>query len=139
VINPVIMRLDVSGQPSFRAFAARTARVALTAFEHGLVPITSWAPHGVRRLNFNYVPLAADPASDTDEVAPGLRANELPVPLRGAKTPFDLHLWLFEREDGIYLRLLGNQELFPRARCEYVLERYGELLAEVSRDPSLLL
>jgi len=71
------------------------------------------------------------------ELAPGLRAYDFPIPLEGAKTPFDLHLWLFERGDGIFLRLLGNRELFRRETCELVLQRFTELLARVGHDPSI--
>jgi len=137
VANPLIMRLDLGGQPSFRAVVQRTQATVVAAFEHGLAPIIDWAPHGLRRINFNFNHGAAEAGHDA-EVVPGLFAYDFPVPLDLAKTPVDLHLWLFDRSDGIFLRLLGNQALFRRQTCELVLQRFTELLARVGRDPSVL-
>jgi amino acid adenylation domain-containing protein len=139
VANPVILRLDLAGHPSFRALARRTQATVVAAFEHGLVPIIDRAPHGLRRINFNFNSTrGATDAGQDAEVVPGLRAYDVPIPLEEAKTPFDLHLWLFERGDGIFLRLLGNQQLFHRDTCERLLARFTELLARVARDPSVL-
>lgn len=137
VANPLIMRLDLAGHPSLRALARRTQATVVAAFEHGLVPIIDRAPHGLRRINFNFNHGRGEPGQDA-EVMPGLCAYDVPVPLEEAKTPFDLHLWLFERGDGIFLRLLGNQQLFHRDTCERLLQRFTELLARVGRDPSVL-
>jgi non-ribosomal peptide synthetase component F len=137
VANQLILRLDVAGHPSFRELARRTQATVVQAFEHGLVPVAGRAPHALRRINFNFNPGAADTGQD-DEIAPGLRAYDFPIPLEEAKTPFDLHLWLFDSSDGIFLRLLGNRELFRRDTCELVLQRFTELLARVGRDPSML-
>jgi len=137
VANPLIMRLDLGGQPSFRAVVQRTQATVVAAFEHGLAPIIDWAPHGLRRINFNFNHGAGETGQDA-EVVPGLFAYDFPVPLDEAKTPVDLHLWLFDRSDGIFLRLLGNQALFHRQTCERVLQRFTALLARVGRDPSVL-
>ena len=135
VANSLILRLDLAGRPSFRALVRRTQATVAAAFEHGAVPVIDRAPHAIRRINFNFTHGGAE-AGEPAEIAPGLRAHDVPIPLEAAKTPIDLHLWLFDRYDGIALRLLGNEQLFRRETCELVLRRFTELLARAGRDPA---
>jgi non-ribosomal peptide synthetase component F len=128
LLNPVIMRIDVSGDPPLGALAQRVAPIVLEAIEHSEVSVLDWAPHRYRRLNFNYVPMTDGAAQAPEEIVPGLHATPFAVPTGDMKTPFDLHLWLFEGEREISLHLLANQELFRPRTCAHLLREYVELL-----------
>jgi hypothetical protein len=142
--NPLVMRLDASGRPSFRELVHRTRHVVLSAYQNSLARLTDRTPHSIRRVNFNF---NFDPAEEgagrrsRDELVlcPNLRARPIPVNLPDMRIPFDLLLWLLDRRDGIRLRLVGNRELFRPETCHALLRGYAELLAAAARDPSALL
>jgi non-ribosomal peptide synthetase component F len=131
VANPVIIRIDAVA-PSFDVLAKRTRDAVVAAFEHSKSPVISWASHRIRRINFNFNPRTFGANAGSTEITPGLVARDFVVPLEHAKTPFDVHLWLFERADGIGLRMLGNSEVFELETCEMLLRRFVEMLDEVA-------
>jgi hypothetical protein len=129
VANPVLVRTDVSAHPTFDSLVRGVASNVTTAFENAFTPILDWAPHSIRRVNFNYQFYQPSDASDT--VEPDLRVLDLPLRLDNPKAPFDLHLWLFDQPDRISLRLLGNQALFRRETCQRILRGFVDLLGEI--------
>ncbi|MDB4957889.1 MAG: non-ribosomal peptide synthetase [Myxococcales bacterium] len=136
VVNPLIMRLDLAGHPNFLTAVQRTQNVVLSAYDHGLSPVIDWASHRLRRINFNFNQGGLDDAG-VESIAPGLSVSRVSIPLEHVKTPFDVHMWLFDRSDGIAVYMLGNKELFEPAECERLLARYLEQLARVSEDPTI--
>ena len=89
-------------------------------------------------MNFNFNAFVGEGEAAPEVTRPnGLRFSSFAVPLLEAKIPFDLHLWLFQHEGGIWLRLLGNARLFRQETCADLLRRYVDLLTEASKNPHL--
>ena len=129
-LNTLVLRTDTSGQPSFRALAARVRTVTLEAYSHQSVPFEAvLARLGLRRdlsraplfqVLFNLLNLPAKELS-----LPGL---ELRV-LMPAEVPskLDLTFYISEtRTRGIGINLVYNADLFDEARM-------AEMLAQLER------
>ena len=134
--NTLVLRIDASGKPSFRELLRRARSAILVAWANGQVPVIDRAPHTLRRLNFNYLPVAHN-AFETVDFAAGLTATRLRVPSEPSRVriPFDVNLWLLDGAAGTQLRVVYLRELFRAATVEELLTGYIDLLARVVRAP----
>ncbi|MEV5597205.1 amino acid adenylation domain-containing protein [Streptomyces sp. NPDC052496] len=102
-LNTLVLRTDVSGNPSFTELVGRVRETDLAAYAHQdlpfehlvdvLNPVRSLARHPLFQVAF-----ALQNAPDTAFAAPGLGAETVPVGLASSK--FDLSVVLRERPDG---------------------------------------
>jgi hypothetical protein len=134
--NPLVLRIDASGNPSFRELLRRARNAILVAWANGQVPVIDRAPHTLRRFNFNYLPVAHD-AFATVGFADGLTATRLRVPSDASqvRSPFDVNLWLLDGAAGTQLRVVYLRELFRAATIDALLTGYVDLLARVAHAP----
>ncbi|MFF9352801.1 condensation domain-containing protein, partial [Streptomyces sp. NPDC014734] len=143
-INTLVLRTDLSGNPTFRQLIDRVREVDLGAFSNQDVPFE----HLVEALNparsmsrhpLFQVALAFQNQSRPDLQLPGValsvESND------GGAAKFDLSLGLTERFDGegAPAGLEGGFEfatdLFDRVTVVGLVERFGRLLAGVVADP----
>ena len=134
--NALVLRIDASGNPSMREVIRRTRTMALTSWAHGDAPLLDRTPHGIRRMNFNYVPVTHN-LFDTVAFANGLTSTRLRVPSDATrvKIHWDLNLWLLDTGTSTPLRLLYMVELFHPATIEALLRGYLDVLAEIAGSP----
>jgi len=137
-INTLVMRTDMSGDPSFLEVLQRVRTTALEAFSHQEVPfdllITELNPERepgtspVFQVMFNHI----HGATQVVEAA-GTRWSALPVPNGTAK--FDLTLTLEETPDGLVTFFEYNTDLFVSSAIERMAGHFRTLLDAVVANP----
>ncbi|HYO12430.1 MAG TPA: AMP-binding protein, partial [Thermoanaerobaculia bacterium] len=156
LVNPIVLRGDLAGDPSFTELLVRTRRMVLEAFEHQAFPF----PLLAERLQPNRDP-ARSPLFDAMlafEKARGATASELgafavgeeggrllfagleaeSLPLAPQGAPFDLTLIVAElRGGGLGALLRFNTDLLDGTTAERMLRHWGALLAEAACTPEM--
>ena len=137
-VNTVVLRLDLSGDPSFRDLVKRVRNVALHALEHDSVPFE----HIVRELrttrDSSHNPLFQalfSLAPPLLEVNPAWQVTQLDVDTGVSK--YDLHLELDERRDDILPRIHYSTDLFEAATIRRMADHWMNLLEGAASNPEL--
>ncbi|MFI9319364.1 amino acid adenylation domain-containing protein [Kitasatospora aureofaciens] len=143
-VNPLVLRLDTSGDPTFRELLKRVRRTDLQGFAHQEFPferlITALNPH--RSLAWHplfQVMLAFQNTPEASLALPGIETEIAEAGPGGAK--FDLSFNVRELHDadgapaGLGCFVEYSTDLFTRAGAEALTVRLGRLLAAVAADP----
>jgi amino acid adenylation domain-containing protein/non-ribosomal peptide synthase protein (TIGR01720 family) len=138
-VNTLPLRLDLTGDPSFRQFLERAKSVALAAFEHQEVPFEQIvAALDVRRDTSHsplfQVMLAWEHMAPAPASAGGLSIH--PVELDGTTAKFDLTLYVEEAGSQLPAALEYNSDLFDPATAARMSDHLTLLLAEIARNPA---
>jgi amino acid adenylation domain-containing protein len=136
--NTLVLRTDVSGDPTFRELLARVRRVTLDAHMHQEVPfeklVERLEPERSRqRSPLFQVALVLENAPLPLEEAGALRIRPLIVDNGTAK--YDLTLYCWPQNDGIELVAEYSTELFDRATITRLLAGFESLLAAAVTRP----
>jgi non-ribosomal peptide synthetase component F/NRPS condensation-like uncharacterized protein len=137
-INTVVLRTDLSGNPTFRELIARVRETVVQFVANQEVPFEKV----IESIN-----PPADPARNPlfqvnficqrDFVRPltfaGLRLTAVPSKSQGAL--YDLNVFLVERADGWRLSCEYDTDLFDKATANRVLANYRSLLEQVLKSP----
>ncbi|MDQ3786637.1 MAG: condensation domain-containing protein, partial [Actinomycetota bacterium] len=138
-LNTVVLRGDLSGQPSFEDLLVRARTTALEAYAHQDVPFDRIIAHLAPERDPSRNPvfqagIAWYDARRSPYELPGLDVT-LCRPL-WASSAFDLSLHLAQFADGsVHGQLIYPTSLFDRARIERMAANYVRLLAEVAAAP----
>ncbi|MEU8924845.1 amino acid adenylation domain-containing protein [Kitasatospora sp. NPDC048545] len=143
-VNPLVLRLDTSGDPTFRDLLKRVRRTDLQGFAHQEFPferlITALNPH--RSLAWHplfQVMLAFQNTPEASLTLPGIATEIAEAGPGGAK--FDLSFNIRETHDadgapaGLGCFVEYSTDLFTRAGAEALAARLGRLLAAAAADP----
>ncbi|BCN62366.1 hypothetical protein RE9431_08210 [Prescottella equi] len=140
-VNTVVLRTDVSGDPTFAELLARVKALDLAAFSHADVPFESV----VERLN-PARSLARNPLfqvmvgyhSRTADPVPSPDLTLAPVAIEERTAKFDLVFnWTeFLDEDRVQLRLEYSADLFDRDTVDRMVRRQVAVLGAVAVDPA---
>ncbi|MGW0778256.1 amino acid adenylation domain-containing protein, partial [Streptomyces sp. NPDC002835] len=139
-INTLVLRTDVSGDPTFRELVERVREADLAAYAHQDVPFErlvevlnperSMARHPLFQVSLQ---LQNIPASDL--ALPGVEVRRQPVRLNTAK--FDLSFTLAESVEGIEGSVEFAVDLFDRESVEVLAARLVSVLDAVAADPDV--
>ncbi|ATL28461.1 Siderophore biosynthesis non-ribosomal peptide synthetase modules, Bacillibactin synthetase component F [Streptomyces formicae] len=143
-INTLVLRTDISGDPTFRQLVDRVREVDLGAFSNQDVPFEHLVEvinptRSMSRHPLFQVALAFQNQSRPELQLPGVALSVESNDSDAAK--FDLSLGLSERFDGegVPAGLEGGFEfatdLFDRVTVEEIAERFGRLLSAAVADP----
>jgi amino acid adenylation domain-containing protein len=136
--NNIVLRGDLSGNPSAIELIKRTRDVALRAFAHEEMPfdalVDALAIH--RELDhspvFQVMLVLQDFVSKTFEMF-GLSCEAMDLPLRTAR--LDLAVDVLDLASGLEIHFEYNTDLFDAATVERMLRHFCKLLEEVVRRP----
>ncbi|WP_328345695.1 non-ribosomal peptide synthetase [Micromonospora sp. NBC_00421] len=138
-LNTLVLRVDLSGDPSFPEVLRRVKEMALGAYAHQELPferlVDELAPvrDASRTPLFSTMFLWAGGESGARHVG-GLRAEELPVGESDAK--FDLTLVVVDQPDGTLTGFLNYATaLFDRDTVERFAAHFTALVGNVARRP----
>ncbi|MBG6085889.1 non-ribosomal peptide synthetase [Actinomadura viridis] len=149
-INTLVLRTDVSGDPSFTELLERVRDADLAAYAHqdlpferlveDLNPSRSLARHPLFQvmLTFENIPQAQNPWE-----LPGLSVRPLPPPGETAAAKFDLSITFAEQRDeqGAPAGLGGGiqyaTDLFDEDTAQGLAERLERVLEQVAADPGM--
>lgn len=137
-INTLVMRTDLSGNPSFRQLLGRAREVALEAYAHQDLPFERLVEelHPERDLSFNplfQVMFDFQNAPRQPLAFEGIEA--VPLGIETDSSMFDLTLYLEEDAQGISARFEYNTDLFTAATIERMAARFLTLLEGIAADP----
>jgi acyl-CoA synthetase (AMP-forming)/AMP-acid ligase II/acyl carrier protein len=138
-INNLVLRADLSGNPSFRDLLARVRTVALTAYAHQDLPfeklLEELRPERDRsRTPLFQVMLVLQNTPDSALELPGLKSSSYPV-AQSTRANFDLTLWMSDGIDGLTGVLEYNADLFEALPMTRMLENFKFLLEGIVVDP----
>jgi amino acid adenylation domain-containing protein len=133
-INTLVMRTDVSGNPSFRELLTRVREVALGAYSHADVPfeklVADLQPRrDMSRSPLFHVALALQSAPKAAEVTESVST------ITSAGALFDLTLFIVEGQDGFEITAEYNTDLFDGETIARLLTHYQNLLEAALAEP----
>lgn len=139
-VNNLVLRTDLSGDPTFSELLARVRDVCLGAYAHQDLPFERLVEElqPVRdpgRSPLFQAMLVLQNAPRATIELPGLELTTLP--LDGLIAKFDLTLFVAEDEDGLELQFEFNTDLFHRATIDRMLDHLSRLLTAAIDDPDL--
>ena len=148
-VNSLVMRSDLSGNPTFRELLARVREVALDAYKHQDLPFEKLVEEldPERDLNRNplfQVAFALQNAPMQPLKLPGLILE--PKPLESSSTRFDLevHLWepahglrsFWQSQEGLSGFISYSTDLFDRDRIDRLIGHFQTLLEGIVANPN---
>ena len=137
-LNTLVLRTDLSGNITFRELMRRVRTVTLGAYAHADLPFEKLVAElqpdrDLSRTPFFQVFLNFISIEHTEFNLSGLEATK--VALENAQAKFDLTLYAYEREEGLFLDLVYNTDLFEAATAERMLGRFQVLLEAIVAHP----
>jgi amino acid adenylation domain-containing protein len=142
-LNNLVLRTDLSGDPTFIEVVDRVRTASLAAFDHQDVPFErllaelqpqrDLARTPLFQVFFNMLELASM-ASPVTSMG-GLEHELLAEPEPDAK--FDLTMYVDADDQGITLRCVYNRQLYDAGTMEEFVDQYAQLLGAVVDDPDL--
>jgi amino acid adenylation domain-containing protein len=137
-VNTLVLRADVSGNPSFSEFLSRVKEACVSADANQDLPFEKLVQElqperDLGRNPFFQVIFALQNATQPFSGISGLKFE--PIELKASRSPFDLSLFLRER-DGKYIGYIEySTDLFDRDRIERMAGHFETLLEAIVADP----
>lgn len=133
--NILVLRSDLSGNPTFRELLRRVRTVVLEASDRQDVPFAEVAGlPKLRRVPLNRALFELREVGAHSLHLPGVIAT--PMVVEKGSSDFDLFLILYEREGELSCVVHSKNELFSRKAIQQLLEDFQQLLAKIVADPN---
>lgn len=133
-INPVALRANVSGNPSFASLLRQMRNVTLGAISHDEAPLELI----VERLQLKTDPsrhplftVALSVTPDVPVLPPGWSMTYMDVESGGAR--WDLYLEMSDRPEELMGRAQYNPDIFTQAELAETLDDFQQLLEKIAR------
>jgi surfactin family lipopeptide synthetase A len=136
--NTLVLRSDLSGNPSFRDLLQRVRQTTLEAYEHQEIPfeklVEELAPVRDRSRHPLFQVMLALYNTPTSALAlPGLIAESLAID--NETTKFDLTLSLQEKDGSLQGAIIYNTDLFDAATIARLSQHFQILIASAVAQP----
>jgi aspartate racemase len=138
-LNTLILRTDLTGNPSFQQVLQRVRETVLGAFAHQVIPLEELLGELQPERSLSHSPLFQvlfvfhDPVRSYLDL-PDVVSSELDV--EHGTTQFDLSLILRQTEQGLHALLRYNTDLFQAATIARMLGHFQTLLENIVADPA---
>jgi hypothetical protein len=137
-VNALVLRADLSGDPSFRELLAKVRTTCLESYAHEEVPFDRLVEALEERRDPSRTPLFQTmftfQAAPSSELAlPGVAVSRLEVERRLSK--FDLGLHLTTGPEGLVGELEFSTDLFEPGTAARMAERFAVLLRGIAEHP----
>ncbi|MFP5274543.1 amino acid adenylation domain-containing protein [Coleofasciculus sp.] len=137
-VNTLALRVDLSGNPSFRELLRRTRQVTLEAYSHQDLPFEKLVEELQPERNLSYNPLfqvmfVLQNAGSEDWQLPGLTLS--PLEIESVTAKFDLTLAIEEKESGLRGVWQYNSDLFDGTTISQMAGHFQTLLAGIVANP----
>ncbi|HST60165.1 MAG TPA: amino acid adenylation domain-containing protein, partial [Longimicrobium sp.] len=141
-VNALVLRTDLSGNPSFREVLGRVREATLGAYEHQEVPFEKLVAELQPERSLSHSPLfqvmfALQDADGRGSTLQGLKGSGAGAELASAK--FDLSLTLTATPQGLRGGLNYSTDLFERGTVERMLGHLERVLEQVADDADVRL
>jgi amino acid adenylation domain-containing protein len=137
-VNSLVMRADLSDNPSFLELLARTRDTALEAFANQDLPFEKLVEELSPERNLTQNPLfqvmfAVQNATTIEFAFPELTMSVLEFDLTA--TRFDLEIQVWAEDNGLSVCAFYDTELFDKETIQQLLARYEHLLVSIVTSP----
>jgi surfactin family lipopeptide synthetase A len=135
-LNPVALRNNLSGNPTFRELLSRSQAVTLEALSHDDVPLEDLAQELRLRSHPSRHPLfqvVISLAPNVPDLPQGWDMTPMDVESGGAR--WDLYLELNDRPNGLIGRAQYNPDLFDMATIVKLIEDFQAMLETATSNP----
>ncbi|WP_239514415.1 non-ribosomal peptide synthetase/MFS transporter [Streptosporangium sp. 'caverna'] len=143
-LNTLVLRGDLSGDPTFRELLGRTRSTAVDAFSHQEIPFERVMTdlrieRDLSRSPLFQTMLILHSQNDPDQVLPmrDIEVEGFDTGYRAAKFEVTLEAW--RGADGLTLGFGYRTDLFDRSTVEALADRFVRLLRAVADDPDIRL
>ena len=136
--NTLVLRTDLSGDPTFRELLGRMREVALGAYAHQDVPFEMLVEKLQPARSLSHTPLFQAALALQNVPAPALEVPGLrvtPLDVEGGTAKFDLLLTVHDTEEGLKCRLQYNTDLFDDSTVERMGGHLRNLLVGAVAEP----
>ncbi len=147
-VNSLVLRTDLSGNPSFRELLSRVKEVALGAYAHQDLPFEKLVEelHPERNLNQNplfQVVFALQNAPMSTLELTGLTLSPLPFDTETTRFDLEFHLWEPNTQNGLWVDssegisgfVIYSTDLFDDATITRMLGHFQTLLEGIVANP----
>ncbi len=137
-LNTLVMRTDVSGNPTFRELLDRVRQVSLDAYDNQDVPFERILDELKVERDLSQTPLFQvffNMLNFEDKALPlaGIESEFISSPDMNSR--FDLTFYLRPTDDGLDLTVLYNADLFSPVRMSALLDQYELVLGQAVANP----
>ena len=137
-VNMLVMRTDLSGNPTFRELLGRVREIALDAFAHQDLPFDKLVEELQPERSLSHTPMfqalfALQNVPKTTWKLSSLELQEFSYPKRTSK--LDLSLYVGERANGLALSFEYSTDLFHAATIEGMAGHFQTLLEGIVANP----
>jgi len=142
-INTLVLRTNLSGNPSFKTLLGRVRESVLGALAHQTLPFEKLVDELQLARNLTYAPLfqvmlVLQNAFSIENIQlPGLKVEHDRIDNQTAQ--FDLTFHLVEADIGLIGKLEYNTDLFDESRMTRMLGHFETLLAGIVENPDELI
>ena len=137
-VNTIVLRTDLSGNPSFRELLQRVRVVMLEAYANQDVPFERLLDELRLKRDFIHPPLVQVLFNVLNFADDEIRTASLSIQsilFDDVESKFDLTLYVKEKNDRIQLIAVYNTDLFEQARMTEMLAQLETLLQQIVEDP----
>ncbi|MGW4213445.1 amino acid adenylation domain-containing protein [Lentzea sp. NPDC004789] len=140
LVNSVVLRTDLTGDPSTAGLLSRVRGAALAALEHQSTPfeqvVAELQPERSLSQNPLFQVMFALQTADSDQLAlGGVPGEPMPADLDVAR--FDLEFTLWRRPSGIRVRINYRVSMFDQETAGGMLAAYERLLERMADTPDV--
>ena len=137
-VNMLVLRTQLSGNPTFRELLARVRETALQAYEHQEIPFEKLVEELNPGRDKGQTPLfqvafAVQNMPRSKLAMPNLTAT--PIEIESCSAKFDIFAAFIEAESEFTLRIEYRKELFEAATIARLFDHYRRLLEAVAVNP----
>ncbi|HEV2146540.1 MAG TPA: amino acid adenylation domain-containing protein [Longimicrobiaceae bacterium] len=141
-VNPLVLRTDLAGDPTFRGVLRRVREVGLGGYEHQEVPFEKVVAELQPERSLGHSPLFQVTLTVQSTGGPGLRlpglaVSDADVEFDAAK--FDLSLVVEATPQGLLGGLTYSADLFERGTIQRMVGHLERVLEQVAEDPEVRL
>lgn len=133
-VNLLILRTDLSGNPTFQELLTRISQMVSGAYAHQDLPIQQL----VQSLNLRQTPLSRVMFGLQNTGVHNLVLSELEVEaldVDGGAADFDLYLYVQEEQEGLAAILKYNPQLWSAATISKMLDHFQTVLENIVAHP----
>lgn len=137
--NNIVLRGDLSGDPTVRELIGRTREVALKAYAHQDMPFDMLVDALATRRSLDHSPLfqvmfVLQNLQMMGIDLPGVHCEPVDLPIHSAR--FDLAVDVFDLPIGLRVYFEYNTDLFDASSIERLMQHYRYLLEGMVADPA---
>ncbi|MBN3962217.1 amino acid adenylation domain-containing protein [Nostoc sp. NMS8] len=151
-VNSLVLRSNLSGNPSFRELLGRVREVTLEAYSHQDLPFEKLVEELHPERNLSHHPLfqvvfGFQNAPMSALELPGLVPSFMNIDIKKTRFDLELHLWKcsedfrslwganWEYSNGLRGVIVYNTDLFDRATISRMVEHFKNLLSAIVANP----